>query len=148
MRNIKFRGKSIYDDSWFYGNLVIHDDAAYIVNFNEYGNDDWYEVDIETVGEYTGLKDRNGKEIYEGDILKDIKGDIFLVNYDEKKCMFYGKCVGQTIKGMMIPVDLEGNQIGEPIVDKNENLDTMLYEGLIIIGNIYANPGLLEGGLK
>ncbi|EPR12378.1 YopX family protein [Ruminiclostridium papyrosolvens] len=71
MREIKFRGKRIDNGEWVYGYLVkqfgvfkIYDDSS-----EDFGN--WiHEVDPETVGQYTGLHDKNGREIYEGDILR------------------------------------------------------------------------------
>lgn len=71
MREIKFRGKPIedYGDvNWFYGSAVLNyeDKLAYIVSPGQ-GH---VPVHWESVVQYTGLRDKNGKEIYEGDIIR------------------------------------------------------------------------------
>jgi uncharacterized phage protein (TIGR01671 family) len=83
-----------------------------------------YQVDPETVGQYTGLKDRNGREIYEGDILRDDEMGLNVVRWEDGSFwleMFY-----------------EGNQsLMEHLSDYNEVCE--------IIGNIYESHELLKG---
>lgn len=90
MRKIMFRGKSVRTDNWFFGDLVWYsgDEIPEIQGFDE--QDQWQsiEVESETIGQYTGLKDRSGKEIYEDDVVnwaKDCKN--YVVTFRDG--MFY-----------------------------------------------------------
>lgn len=134
-REIKFRGKN-KDIGWVEGQIAYDlNEDTYIIREVEqdssYGLEEimlfattWYRVDKETIGQYIGLCDKNGKEIYKGDILKSIRwNDIYLV-----------KQIGTAYY-----LCREGKNGFNKITTWNNA------EKSEVIGNIYDNPELLGG---
>ena len=90
MREILFRGARVCDGHFVNGSLVevngecdSNESVPHIVI--SYGPDtfDWFEVDPETVGQYTGIDDREGEKIFEGDIFKiGAENNIYTVRFD------------------------------------------------------------------
>lgn len=125
-REIKFRGKRIDNGEWVYGDLLQPTEICDIYEIANCKSIDGtrYEVIPETIGQYTGLHDKNEKEIYEGDILKSIKwNDIYLVKYI----------------GTAFYLCRKGNNGFNKITTWNNT------EKSEVIGNIYDNPELLGG---
>ena len=126
MRAIKFRGKSILTDKWFYGDLVHSADkkrTAILVNDKD--SYDECEVVPETIGQFTSLYDCDGKEIFDGDIL-DFNGLTVEVRF---------------VRGAFALL-VNGNLDDELYGDCRTDLFAK------VIGNVYENPDIMKGGKK
>ncbi|WP_117283094.1 YopX family protein [Streptococcus intermedius] len=139
----KFRGRSTVEDDkgkWVYGHLLIDDNRALIINGIIEANDeyvsleDWCDIDMKTIGQSTGLKDKNGVEIFEGDIVKTTR---FFGRADET-----GGFYGYDKKIMGVVKQLEGAWVidtGSEAV----NLWTEIEENSVI-GNVWEDGGLID----
>lgn len=124
MRELKFRGICINSNKWLIGNGCVFDESNDIYQItHKQGINLMHHSEIikETLGQYTGLKDRNGKEIYEGDICMGV----YTTDYYSVKFMDGYFCI--TDKNGMYE---------EILVDITSDIE--------VIGNIYENPELLN----
>ena len=136
MREIKFRAKE-RSGEWHVGSLFVEDGMGipYIVsgvNTHYETNYLTVEVVLETVGQFTGLKDHKGREIYEGDIVK-------VVNDGEESFHVVKYMVEEDYPAFDLDPVLNDGECNSLSYSLNA-LDTKI----IVIGNIYDNPELLR----
>ena len=135
MRTIKFRGKPRENGKWYYGSLVYSDEIDAAIYF-QIGSGlvktmDRVYVNPETVGQFTGLYDCDGKEIYEGDVLRlgNSPSGVCEVKWNESLAaiciqFFFENKVGTRPLGGWVKCERK----------------------VEVIGNIFDNPELLKGG--
>jgi uncharacterized phage protein (TIGR01671 family) len=153
MREYRFRGKSIEtlvgDDQWLYGfGVQVVEMANGDKEYWLYTDGGTYQVDPETVGQYTGLKDRNDKEIYEGDINKQTyHTEVRDESWDHEWISFDGHHLGEVV------ITARGVCMKNPLHYSMETDETNLMKAYKqvagyrseVIGNRWDNPDLLEG---
>ena len=131
MREILFRGKWKNSGEWVYGNLFNPDkaDTPTQICIGTYIAKTCYEIDPETVGQYTGLTDKNGVKIFEGDILGGYLDDNYPENQTVMEVVWCNYWWGTKEIGCdPDPLEWEDGEMLE------------------IIGNIHDNPELMKGG--
>ncbi|HFU6478430.1 TPA: YopX family protein [Listeria monocytogenes] len=145
MREIEFRGKRIDNGEWVYGNLMQFEDSATFIFADErkgastltYAHfiiNNMHAIDKKTIGQYTVLKDKNGKKIFEGDIVAFSEDDFHVFNSQVE----YFSEDGYPAFDIKVPSTyyFDSNVFSEVSMSG-------LYE-IEVIGNIHENPELLE----
>lgn len=116
MRKILFRGKRTYNGEWIEGDLLNTGDTPVKICWQTHNVRTSLEVDPETVGQYIGIVDCNGKKIFEGDIITIDGYDPVVVYYKERQALFAFKMDDHTF-----------------------TFDSIQGAKLTVIGNIYDN---------
>lgn len=137
MRDIKFRGLNS-NNHWIEGNLCICQNGDYVIGECANKGQTFWRAPVkpDTVGQYTGLIDKNNKEIYEGDVIKVIEVDntkvtefTAIVKWDD--CAFVLNHIEDKNMGDWLALCSSTNIL--PLTESE------------VIGNIYENPDLLGG---
>nr|DAZ62840.1 MAG TPA: YopX protein [Caudoviricetes sp.] len=135
-RKIKFRGKMLDSDDFVYGYYIHSELPNEIFEHKIYCADVNRLIDVkeETVGQYTGLHDKNGKEIYEEDVVK--------ITNKNSKVIPIKPLIAQIVWSEEY---LAYILITTSVKDAFENLGDYIDYDIEVIGNIYDNPELLGG---
>lgn len=149
MREILFRGKLTHKDEWVDGDLVQD-----ILENQVIASISGYSVEAETVGQYTGLTDKNGKSIFEGDIVKAFG----MIGEIVQECGAFGiqimPCIDYDLLECEIPY---GNNANFCFNDNfislwelwwNYQQDDEPLEVVEVVGNIHDSPELLKPANK
>ncbi len=124
----EFRGKRIKNNEWEYGSLCEFANGDMTIaspcTNGQQGLMDMYMVDPKTVSQYIWHDDKNGKHIFEGDILKHVFGRLYLVEWYECGARYVLTCIG----------------------DERKNADFTMHCGgeFEVVGNRYDNPEMVE----
>ena len=149
MREILFRGKTIKTGKWVEGLLwkkKYKSNKWFISCFpDKDDNEECFVVDPETVYQFTGLTDKNGVKIFEGDIVRWDDDDecISVIRYDIESAAFVIDEYG--INGCLMEYGWDETAGGFGKIETNgfDDYSNLDFE---VIGNIFDNPELMEGG--
>lgn len=131
MRTIKFRGKDSHSGEWFYGNLFVEDARGRThISTPERG---CFRIDTDTIGQFTGLYDKNGKEIYEGDIIT-VKG------------LYPRVVLWDKMMWALMPTEYYHDEVFWVMNLQHPGVDWWeeFADEFEIIGNIHDNPSLIS----
>ena len=131
MREILFRGKRETDGEWVEGYYQKrYDDFENIQNLIFWAKSsivwEYAEVDPETVCQYTGLTDKNGRKIFEGDIVKDSSCGLYTVNWSNENGMYEVRQYNCSM----------------------DSFDVFLACDCEVVGNVFDNFELIGGNAK
>jgi len=138
----EFRGKRKYEDEWFYGYLADSDIILTGIDFDDEGNLNTYLVEVipETVGQYIGKKDKNGKKIYEGDIVRMVITHSFFRRINMEIIWAYNYVVIRSKEhcGFVF------RNIDRPEMPDLVLNDDIIIKEIEVIGNVFDTPNLLK----
>ena len=141
MREILFRGKRVDNGEWVHGSLIYVTDGNtlkrypnIVISYN-YDTFDWYEVIPESVCQFTGLLDKNGNNIYEGDKFQgDEPGEFYIVNWNNEEAIFQMDLYGYSVSVGEGSQEVYDNEISQ--IDSNF-FELSALSSDEIIGNIH-----------
>lgn len=147
MREILFKAKRVIDGEWIYGNFLRTDDGAFIIqNYVPFEGIGKYMVAPETLCQYTGLPDKNGKMIWENDIVK-VRHEKYPETLDTELDLFPTATV--YTRNYAVEFINTGSSYGYRC--RNRSIHFLITKNTIynheveVIGNIFDNPELLGG---